>query len=286
MCELIPVKITPFPAERLPWCCSCPGNTSELLHLGLCTFTTSNIAINLVVDFSTGLHTDRFEAAISVNPFLVFLPMHLCGHMEPPPEVFASVEQPSHPAADRLGARFLLYAMQKISVIQLLRVTKLVNVMDVSRMGKCHCRRLASLTLSVGWVSWFIAGFLRTPYSLLAVFFHNQLAFLSLDLALNTDILHENSCFCLEKMHRLFFSVGLYEGLFSWIVLVSEQESGVLGDWGIVLTHFLRITLVPSLTFCLQPLAAFWNWLQVLHWQSVNCRTRRGMSDATCFNIP
>lgn len=111
LCELIPMKITPFPAERVAWHCSFPGNLSKLLYLGLRTVTTCNIVIKLVVDFSTGLHTDRFEATSYVKPFLVFLPMHLYGHLEPPPEMFASVEQPSHSADDRLGACFLLDAM-------------------------------------------------------------------------------------------------------------------------------------------------------------------------------
>lgn len=109
--ELIPMKITPFPAERVTRHCSFPGNLSKLLHLFLHTFTTSTIAIKLVVDFSTGFHTNRFEATISVKPFLVFLDMHLYGHMEPPPEMFGSVEQPSHSADDSLGACFLLDAL-------------------------------------------------------------------------------------------------------------------------------------------------------------------------------
>lgn len=88
LCEWIPMQVTPFPTEWVPWHWSCPGNLSKLLHLGLHTFTMSNIAIKPVVSFSPGLHSDRFEATSSVMLLLVFLPMCSYGHMEPPPEVF------------------------------------------------------------------------------------------------------------------------------------------------------------------------------------------------------
>lgn len=61
-----------LPCRESGLACSFPGNLSKLLHLGLCTFTTCNIAIKLVADFSTGHHTDRFEATSSLKPFLVF----------------------------------------------------------------------------------------------------------------------------------------------------------------------------------------------------------------------
>lgn len=73
LCEWIPMQVTPFPTEWVPWHWSFPGNLSKLLHLGLHTCTVSNI--KPVGNFSPGLHSDRFEATSSVMLLLVFLPM-------------------------------------------------------------------------------------------------------------------------------------------------------------------------------------------------------------------
>lgn len=73
LCELIPVKGTPVPAERAACHCSFPGNLSKLLDLGLHTVTMCATAIKLVLDFCPGLHIDSFEATGSAKPFLVFV---------------------------------------------------------------------------------------------------------------------------------------------------------------------------------------------------------------------
>lgn len=67
-----------------------------------------NITVKLIVDFGTGLHTDRFEATNSVK---LFYPMDLCTYVVPPSEIFASVEQLAYSADDKQGAHFLLDVM-------------------------------------------------------------------------------------------------------------------------------------------------------------------------------
>lgn len=100
------MKTTPFPQSSL---------ARQLSRKPLKTasswptfFTTCNIAGKLVVDFGTGLHTDRFEATSSIMPFY---PMDLCTYVAPTPEIYVSVEQLSCSADDGQGACFILDAM-------------------------------------------------------------------------------------------------------------------------------------------------------------------------------
>lgn len=195
------------PCRERPGAGASPGNPPKPLHLGLHTFPVCNIAIKLVVDFSPSLHTDRLEGTSSVKLFLVFLPMHLHGHMEPPPEMFASVEQPSHSVEDQC---------------HIVMCHQTSECLDCVQNGKYHWEGLASVEYLMFWWSDSLLAFSK-PHNVPWLFFFSimNLFFLVwICWPLSNDILHENSFFCFEEMHRLF-SVGSYQDLFSWIALMS-----------------------------------------------------------------
>lgn len=160
------MKITPFPAESVTWHCSFPGNLSKLLRLGLHTFAMCNIAIKLVVDFSTGSHTDRFEATSSEKPFFF-------GFFT---RAFAWPRGASSWNVCICGAAFPFCRWQAGSMFpSWCHVENHCHIVTHHQTSECHgyvhpqlgsiIESLASVELSAVLVSRVIAGFLKTLMS-------------------------------------------------------------------------------------------------------------------------